>query len=64
MFELYKRDKPIGCYSSFASASAIAYRLRGEERAQRFTIKGPKGKQWEAMLPPKGAGRARWEEAA
>jgi hypothetical protein len=64
MFELYKREKPIGSYSSFASATVIANRMRGDERAQRFTIVGPKGQQWEAMLPPKGAGRARWEKAA
>lgn len=64
MFELYKRDKQIGTYSSFASAIVIANRLRGDERAQRFTIEGPGGQRWETMLPPKGAGRARWEEAA
>jgi hypothetical protein len=64
MFALYKRDKQIGTYSSFASAQAIANRMRGDERAQRFTIEGPKGSRWEAMLPPKGAGRARWEQSS
>lgn len=58
-FDLFKRDKQIGRYSSLASAQVIANRLRGEERAQRFTIK--KGKhEWYAMVPPIGGGRTKW----
>jgi hypothetical protein len=63
MVELYKREKLIGRYSSINSAKTIAYLHRGEERAQRFTIR--KGRAcWETMLPPKGQGRARWERVA
>jgi len=63
MFALLKRDKVIGRYSSLNSAQAIANRLRGEERAQRFTVR--KGReQWVTMLPPKGQGRAKWEKLA
>jgi hypothetical protein len=63
MFLLFKRDKPIGSYSSFASAKTIANRLRGNERAQRFMIQYGR-KRWLAMLPPKGQGRAKWQKAS
>lgn len=61
MFELYKRDRQVGSYSSYSAAKIAASRMRGEQRAQRFTIRGPKGQEWHTMLPPQGAGRAKWE---
>lgn len=61
MFVLFKREKEIGSYSSFASARTIANRLRGTERAQRFMIRYGR-QRWLAMLPPKGQGRGNWHK--
>ncbi len=63
MFDLYKRKRFLGSYTSFNSATVTANRFRGEERSQRFTIKN-KRNQWDAMLPPKGRGRAKWRRSA
>jgi hypothetical protein len=63
MYELYKRNRRIGRYSSKNSAIVIANRMRGDERFQRFTIVNGRN-EWTAMVPPKGGGKTRWEKVA
>jgi len=63
MFDLFKRDRRIDSFPTIVAAQKHANKLRGDERAQRFSVR--KGRQqWVTMLPPKGQGRAKWEKVA